>query len=856
MRVDTRLNPSASNVNVRLSLSTVTDDLQVDFVPAGNELTSTILDRSRTECSATPVTVSIGDAEVVENVSGGTVTFTVTLSEAVSSAVALDLAYAPLSPNPVTLADDLGSDRPTTVTIPTNRTSFDFKVPITDDPIVEGTETFTVTISENPDLSDVVIDNATATGTITDDDTGVVTLDPPTAMAAENGTFNYTVKLSAAADEAVNITWTATAEDDDTATVADDLDEHTGTVTFDPGTHTDETFSIVVTDDFDDEPNETFTVTLSATSALPDGVDIDDDNASSVATITDNDGPPTVFVSINNAPSTSEGTDARFTVTLSDQLLEARTLNLTYAARTAELDELGSDRPTTLTLPTGTTSVDFDVPTVEDDFAESNETFTVTLSLPTPAPSDPRNRLVITEAEGQGTIGNDELANISIEDQTRDEGGAFRFRITTTDARNSSDVRLTWTVTDDTATVNDDLDLSSSTGSLTLPASEGATRSEVFLDIPIADDDTTEASETFTVTLTADGTPPGGVRFPPETASATGTITDNDTGEVTLSTTTPTVAENGTFTYTVSLSNPADEAVDITWTASDGTATVDDDLQATTNTVTFDANDNTDQTFTIAVTDDEIVEGDETFTVTLTATNTLPTGVSIPTATNTHVATATITDTDTATVSLDSTAPPSAPEGTTITFTVNLDNPVAETFSLGWAATDGTATVNDDLDDQSGTVEIPADAQTATFDIAVASDDAGRGQRDVHGGVDRCADGPGEHHTEPDNGRPLCRHRYHHGRGRGGAVDRVGGNGGGRLAGGVRGEPERGLGGSGDGALDGDDGGRCRCGDAGGGELRPGDRPGADRHRGVRGERHRGEDGQHRDGGRCSGGGL
>ena len=150
-------------------------------------------------------------------------------------------------------------------------------MPIFDDDIVEGDETFTVTLAVDTAPTGVTIGDGEATGTITDDDEALVTLSPAMATAAENGTFTYTVSLDAEVDEAVNLTWTATAAAGDTATVADDLQETTDTVSFAANDTEDKTFTIRPFDDTDDEPDETFTVTLSATGTLPVGVTIDDD---------------------------------------------------------------------------------------------------------------------------------------------------------------------------------------------------------------------------------------------------------------------------------------------------------------------------------------------------------------------------------------------------------------------------------------------------------------------------------------------------------------------------------------------------------------------------------------------------
>ena len=119
-----------------------------------------------------------------------------------------------------------------------------------------------------------MIGDGTATGTITDNETGQVTLDPDTLTVAEDGMFTYTVSLSRAAEDAVTVRWTATAGPGDTATVDDDLRETTGTVTF-AARHepSGQTFTIRPVNDNDDEVNETFTVTIAINDA-PTGVSI------------------------------------------------------------------------------------------------------------------------------------------------------------------------------------------------------------------------------------------------------------------------------------------------------------------------------------------------------------------------------------------------------------------------------------------------------------------------------------------------------------------------------------------------------------------------------------------------------
>ncbi len=117
------------------------------------------------------------------------------------------------------------------------------------------------------------------------------------------------------------------------------------------------------------------------------------------------------------------------------------------------------------------------------------------------------------------------------------------------------------------------------------------------------------------------------------------------------------------------------------------------DFTATSGTLTFVAN-TTDltQTFTVPVLTDSIVEGDESFTATLSAnsSNPLPTGFSLGTAT----ATATIGAAGTATVSI---AGPTGNvnEGDDATFTVTLSGSPGSAVVVDYATATGTASATD-----------------------------------------------------------------------------------------------------------------------------------------------------------------
>jgi hypothetical protein len=94
------------------------------------------------------------------------------------------------------------------------------------------------------------------------------------------------------------------------------------------------------------------------------------------------------------------------------------------------------------------------------------------------------------------------------------------------------------------------------------------------------------------------------------------TIANDDSA--TLSIDDVTADESGNFDFTVTLSDPVPNPVQMAVTTIAGTATSGDDYTAIVGgTVAFAANDTTPQTITVSVIDDAVIESDETFEVLL-----------------------------------------------------------------------------------------------------------------------------------------------------------------------------------------------------------------------------------------------
>lgn len=206
-------------------------------------------------------TLSIGSVTQAEGNSGTTqFSFPVTLSSASSTPVSVNFATADGS---ATVADGDYQATNGTLTFPANVTSQNAIVNVNGDTKVEADDTFQVTL-----LSPVgaVIANATATGSITNDDQPpalTLSIGDVTQAEGNSGTtqFSFPVTLSGASGAPVTVNF---ATGDGSATVADnDYQAASGSLTF-PANTTTQNALVIVNGDTKVEPDETFQVTLSS----------------------------------------------------------------------------------------------------------------------------------------------------------------------------------------------------------------------------------------------------------------------------------------------------------------------------------------------------------------------------------------------------------------------------------------------------------------------------------------------------------------------------------------------------------------------------------------------------------------
>ena len=242
--------------------------------------------------------LTIADAEAAEG--DGEITFTATLNIASSKTVTVDWATADGTATQGTdYAETTG-----TLTFDALETEQTITVPLLDDALDETDETFAIALS-NP--SNATLDDAEATGTITDnDDTPALTI--ADAEAAEgDGEITFTATLGAVSGLAVTVDWTTA---DGTATADVDYVAAEGRLTFAPG-QTEAILGVVMFNDALDEGEETFTVALNS----PSNATIA--NGTATGTITDDD------------PSVEKAWLARFGRMTASQVMDAVSDRLT-----------------------------------------------------------------------------------------------------------------------------------------------------------------------------------------------------------------------------------------------------------------------------------------------------------------------------------------------------------------------------------------------------------------------------------------------------------------------------------------------------------------------------------------------
>jgi hypothetical protein len=394
-----------------------------------------------------------------------------------------------------------------------------------------------------------------------------------------------------------------------------------------------------------------------------------------------------------------------FTVTLDRAVGAGETVTIDWAlndnlATVADNDYV--DDNGTLTYTAGEITKNVVVAIQPDAIVEGDEDFTLDLTVTS------GNILPATD-QATGWILNDDYTIATFADESVSENwGPMTFTITLDRAVGAGEtVTIDYTTTDGTAKIADN-DYVTAANTLTFGPGE-ITKT---VDVTIQPDPDREPDETFTLDLTVTS---GNVL--PVNQSATGTIL-NDDYVIAIFNDVDVTEDVGKAIFTVTLDRAVADGVKvrIDYTTNDGTATAaDNDYNTKAGTLTFNKDDIS-QTIDVTITDDGLVELDETFTVDLTVIsgNATPANPS---------ATGTILVDDAYDISIADSA--DVAEGGLAVFTVTITPAVipGDTVTVGYKTVDGTATmVGGDYSFASGTLTFNPGEANKDINVSTIND--------------------------------------------------------------------------------------------------------------------------------------
>ncbi|OEK02996.1 hypothetical protein BFP97_16345 [Roseivirga sp. 4D4] len=675
--VDGTLTFSAGSISETITIASIVDDA---ILEANETVIITLSSPSNADLGVNTVhtyTITDNDAasvmisDVSSNEDDGTITVTATLDNAVQGGFTVDVSTAD---GTATTADsDYTAIANQTLTFAgTAGETQSFTVTPTADTKLEADETITISQGNLAGTTLTVDITDGATITIANDDAASVTI-AEVSSNENDGAITVTATLDNAVDGGFTVD-VSTA--DGSATIADN--DYTAianqTLIFAGTAGETQTFTVTPLGDSNPEGNETIQINQSNLAGTTLAVDI---SAMGTVTILDDDA---VQFSIDD-PSITEGDDGAatlsYTVSLNTAAPETVSVDVSTSDGTATA---GSDYTalgtTTLTFTPGQTSKTVEVSITGDEILEGNETVNVNLTNAT-------GLSVIVDAEGVGTITNDDEASVTIADASGNEDDGTITVTATLDNAVQGGFTVDVGTADGTATLADSDYTAIANQTLIFAGTAGET--QTFTVTPTADTKL-EADETITI---SQSNLAGTTLSVDISDGATITIANDDAASVTIADVSGN-EDDGTITVTATLDKAVEGGFTVDVSTADGSATTaDSDYTAVTaQTLTFTGTVGETQTFTVTPTADTKLEADET--ITISQGNLASTALTVDI---TDGATITIANDDAASVTIADVS--SNEDDGTITVTATLDNAVQGGFTVDVSTADGSATIAD-----------------------------------------------------------------------------------------------------------------------------------------------------------------
>jgi len=633
------------NETVIVDISTVTNGTENGV----QQVVATIND----DDPAPSVTLQVSPATLSEN--GGVSIVRATLSNPSADDVTISLGFTGTATN---LSDY--SRSATQIVILAGNTSGSITLTGVNDTTFEGSETVTVDVTGVTNGTENGSQQVTAT--INDDDSAPsVTLSLAGSPLAENGgvaTVTATLSNPSTQNVTIDLGFTGTASSSDYSL--------SGTSIIITAGNTSGSITLTGVNDAQTEGNETVIVDVtSVTNGTESG------SQQVTATIADDDGVPSVTLSLAGSPLAENGGVATVTATLSNPSTQNVTIDLDFTGTATNASDY-SRSGTQIVITAGNTSGSITLTGVNDITFEGSETLVVDITGVT-------NGVESGTQQVTATINDDDAAPsvaLSLAGSPLAENGGVATVTATLSNPSTQDVTVNLAFTGTATNVSD---YSRSGTSITITA--GNTSGS--MTITGVNDITDEANETVIVDIS-------GVTNGAESGSqqVTATINDDDNPPtVTLSLAGSPFAENGgVATVTATLSNPSsqDVTVDLGFT---GSATNLSDYSRSGTSIVITAG-NTSGSITLTGIDDVTDEANETVIVDITSVNN---GVE----SGTQQVTATINDDDSPpSVTLSLAGSPLAENGGVATVTATLSNPSSQDVTVDLAFS-GTASSSD-----------------------------------------------------------------------------------------------------------------------------------------------------------------
>jgi Calx-beta domain len=352
------------------------------FGPPGSSNPSAVyLVQSTLVSNAAPIPTGLQLSASAYNTFEGTGTLTVTVNRTGDVAAATTVDYA-TSDGTATAGTDYAATSGT-LTFAAGEFNKTISIPIVNDPLYEGaSETFTITLS-NASGGALLSSPAAATVTISDNDSKPTVLMASSFNRSEGNagaTFTFPVTLSNPSVQTLTVDYTTA---DNTATAGSDYVATSGTLTFPPGSTT-QNISVTVNGDTAVEPDESFFLRLSnATNASFISTTqstvtlVNDDTAIQLfsATSSVNESSESITITVERSGVITGASTARVSTSDTAGLTNCGTNTGVASERCDYVTSIG-----TVSFAAGQSSKTFSVPLIDDVLVEGNETFTITLS--------------------------------------------------------------------------------------------------------------------------------------------------------------------------------------------------------------------------------------------------------------------------------------------------------------------------------------------------------------------------------------------------------------------------------------------------------------------------------------------